>query len=160
VSFDILFLLTRFFIYKIIHLICIFTDCKSLGFWGFLGIDVLFNTAGRGYLVDINPRVTGSSPALIALNILKKEYGFTLGLFRRSGDINFYGTSAELLAQADAYNAEHEGKSRVVIHSLYDAVPGKHIRMNIGVYGTDMEECKKVLNTFAVPKPGEVHEDE
>jgi len=130
----------------------IFTDCKSLNFWGFLGIDVLFNTAGRGYLVDINPRVTGSCPALITLNILKKNFGFTVGLFRRTGDINFYGSGEELLAKVDAYNAEHEGKSRVIISSYFEAIPGKHCRMNIGVYGTDMDECKTVLESFAVAK--------
>lgn len=136
------------------------TDCKSLNFWGFLGIDVLFNTAGRGYLVDINPRVTGSSPALITLNILKKTYGFTCGLFRRTGDINFYGPSEQLLEKANAYNVEHEGTSRVVIHSFYEAIRGTHVRMNIGVYGMDMEECKVVLNDFAVPKEEEDHHDD
>ena len=135
-------------------------DCKSLNFWGFLGIDVLFNTAGRGYLVDINPRVTGSSPALITLHLLKKAYGFMCGLFRRTGDINFYGTSQQLLDRAHAYNVEHEGSSRVVIHSFYEAIPGKQIRMNIGVYGTDMDECKTVLNEFAVPKAHPNHHDD
>jgi len=38
--------------------------CMSLGFWGFCGIDVLFDSEGRAYLVDINPDVTGSYPAL------------------------------------------------------------------------------------------------
>ena len=30
------------------------------GFWGFCGIDVLFDKAGKGYVVDVNPRVMGS----------------------------------------------------------------------------------------------------
>ena len=37
--------------------------CHSLNFWGFCGIDVLFDSNGDGFLVDINPRVTGSCPA-------------------------------------------------------------------------------------------------
>jgi hypothetical protein len=126
--------------------------CHSLGFWGFLGVDVLFDSMGCGYLVDINPRVTGSSPALMTLQILQKEFGFTLGLFRRSGDINFYGSSDELMKQVDAYNKENEGKSRIVIHSMYEAKPGEHVRMNIGVYGNDIDECKTVLNRFAKSK--------
>jgi len=126
--------------------------CSSLGFWGFLGVDVLFNTMGRGYLVDINPRVTGSSPALVVLQKLHQVYNFQVGLFRRTGDIYFYGSSEELMQQVDAYNKENEGKSRVVILSMYEAEPGKVVRMNIGVYGNDMDECKTVLNRFAKPK--------
>jgi biotin carboxylase len=54
---------------------------KSLGFWGFCGIDVLLDASGKGYLVDVNPRVTGSSPALMVGRLLKKEYGFDYGFF-------------------------------------------------------------------------------
>jgi len=125
--------------------------CHSLGFWGFCGVDVLFDSKGLGYLVDINPRVTGSCPALMALQIFKKTYGFQVGLFRRSGDINFYGTAAELMEQVGKYNTENEGKSRIVVHSMYQPEPAK-TRLNIGVYGNDMEECKAVLNRFAQPK--------
>jgi biotin carboxylase len=35
--------------------------CQALGFWGFCGIDVLFDEAGKGYLVDVNPRVRYNS---------------------------------------------------------------------------------------------------
>mmetsp|Transcript_3436 Transcript_3436/g.6444 ORF Transcript_3436/g.6444 Transcript_3436/m.6444 type:complete len:505 (-) Transcript_3436:200-1714(-) len=122
--------------------------CKSLGFWGFCGVDVLFDGFGKGYLVDINPRVTGSCPALMTLEIFRKEYGFEVGLFRRTGDINYYGTCEELIQEVKAYNEEHAGKSRVVIHSMFEKEPG-HVRMNIGVYGFDMDECKAVLNRFA-----------
>jgi hypothetical protein len=124
--------------------------CHSLGFWGFCGVDVLFDSKKRGHLVDINPRVTGSCPALMTLNLFKRKYGFQVGLFRRSGDINFYGSPAELLEQVNTYNTENEGKSRVVIYSMFEPKAGR-TRMNIGVYGNDLEDCEKVLNGFAVP---------
>jgi hypothetical protein len=124
--------------------------CKSLGFWGFCGIDVLFDSKGHGYLVDINPRVTGSCPALMTLNIFHKLHAFDFGMFRRGGDINFFGSAEELMTQVREYNAANEGKCRVVIHSYYESDPGK-CRLNIGVYGKDMEECKAVLNHFAKP---------
>ncbi|EEC51929.1 predicted protein [Phaeodactylum tricornutum CCAP 1055/1] len=126
--------------------------CKSLGFWGFCGVDVLFDSRGRGYLVDINPRVTGSCPALMTLQLLRDKYAFTLGLFRRSGDINYYGDAQSLWKQVDEYNFANEGKIRIVIHSMYEAETGDRVRINIGVYGTDMEDCKAVLNQFAEPK--------
>lgn len=127
--------------------------CHTLGFWGFCGVDVLFDSKGSGYLVDINPRVTGSCPALMTLQILNKKYGFTFGLFRRSGAIHFYGTAEELFAKTREYNAAHEGKSRVVLHSIFDT--GKTTKANIGVYGFDVEECKTVLNSFVQAAPVE-----
>lgn len=131
--------------------------CHSLGFWGFCGIDVLFDSKGRGYLVDINPRVTGSCPALMTLNRFRQHFGFKVGLFRRSGNINFAGSSAELFEKVEAFNEANEGRCRVVIHSVVqpdDKNDGPATcRINIGVYGNDMEECKTVLNRFANPKP-------
>lgn len=125
--------------------------CNSLGFWGFCGCDVLFDSQDNGFLVDINPRVTGSCPALMTLHVFDKTYGFTVGLFRRSGDINFYGSNEELIVKVDAHNVEHEGKNRIVLHSFLQTPTGIS-RVNIGVYGTDLEECKTILNRFAVPK--------
>ena len=128
--------------------------CRGLGFWGFCGIDVLFDGAGNGYLVDINPRVTGSCPALMTLSQLQKKYGFSCGLFRRSGHINFFGTPKQLLSKVAKYNKDNEGKSRIVIHSFWEAEdidgskPG-FTKVNMGVYGNDLEDCKTVLNTYA-----------
>mgnify|MGYP005850313949 CR=1 FL=1 len=128
--------------------------CESLGFWGFCGIDVLFDSEGDGYMVDINPRVTGSCPALMTLELFHKLYGFECGLFRRAGSINYFGPMTQLMEEVDAYNTENEGKSRIVIHSAFEPSPN-HTRSNIGVYGNDMEQCKNVLNKFAKPNKKE-----
>ena len=86
----------------------------------------------------------------MTLSLFKKKYGFTVGLFRRSGNINYYGSQTELLKKVTAYNSNNEGKSRIVIHSMFEPEEGRS-RINIGVYGNDMEDCKKVLNRFAKP---------
>jgi len=128
--------------------------CKNLGFWGFCGVDVLFDSQENGFLVDINPRVTGSCPALMTLQIFNKLHGFECGLFRRGGAINYYKPMKTLFEEVDEFNDANEGKIRIVIHSAYDA--GENCtRMNIGVYGTNMEECKTVLNKFALPNKKE-----
>ena len=125
--------------------------CHGLGFFGFCGIDVLFDSKDRGYLVDINPRITGSCPALMTLKRLQMKYNFTCGIFRRSGPhAKHPGHAADLLEQVKKYNEEHEGQSRVVVHSMYQNDLSKpHTRINIGVYGTNLNDCKTVLNTFA-----------
>lgn len=129
--------------------------CRAVNFWGFCGVDVLFDSQGNGYLVDINPRVTGSCPALMALRQLKEKHDFTVGLFRRSGDINYFGPSSQLLQEVQEYNETHAGQSIVIIHSMYqNPDTGKNTRINIGVYGNSLGECKAVLNSFAhPPKP-------
>lgn len=125
--------------------------CHGLGFFGFCGIDVLFDSKDRGYLVDINPRITGSCPALMTLKRLQMKYNFTCGIFRRSGpNAKHPGHAADLLKDVTKYNEEHEGHSRVVVHSMYQNDLSKpHTRINIGVYGTNLNECKTVLNSFA-----------
>lgn len=126
--------------------------CQSLGFWGFCGIDVLFDSKDNGFLVDINPRVTGSCPALLTLQVFNKKYGYDTALFRRAGHISYHGKMEDMMAEIDAYNAANEGKSRIVIHSGFQLAEN-NTRINIGVYGFDMEENKTVLNRFAQPKP-------
>mmetsp|Transcript_20116 Transcript_20116/g.29630 ORF Transcript_20116/g.29630 Transcript_20116/m.29630 type:complete len:243 (-) Transcript_20116:148-876(-) len=91
--------------------------CRGVGFWGFCGIDVLFDSSGAGYLVDINPRVTGSCPALMTLHQLKRKYDFQVGLFRRSGNTCYWGSAEQCLKEVAEYNATHEGESCIIIHS-------------------------------------------
>jgi hypothetical protein len=158
--------------------------CHSLGFWGFCGVDVFYDSQKRGCLVDINPRVSSSCPALMTLNLFQKKYGFTVGIFRSSGDTTFFGSATDLLQQVTVYNTENEGYSRIVIHSMFEPKQGAlqqvtthntenegksrimirtkseskvgttktgTTKVNIGVYGNDIDECNAVLNLFAKP---------
>lgn len=120
--------------------------CLSLGFWGFCGIDVLFDKNGQGYLVDLNPRVTGSCPSLMVAQLFQDKYGFEYGLFRRNGDNCFYGTEKELFELVEEHNATQETK--VVVFSCCE-VYSQATKVNLGVYGHDIDECKRVVNTFA-----------
>ncbi|GKY93298.1 hypothetical protein MPSEU_000297300 [Mayamaea pseudoterrestris] len=120
--------------------------CLSLGFWGFCGIDVLFDAIGQGYLVDVNPRVTGSCPSLMVAQLFQDKYGFEYGLFRRNGDNCYYGSEAQLFAQVAEHNATQATK--VVVFSCCE-IDDQNTKVNIGVYGDDIEECKKVVNQFA-----------
>jgi hypothetical protein len=104
---------------------------------------------------DINPRVTGSCPALMSLKLLSKEHGFSVGLFRRTGDNNYHGTAEQLMEEVSAYNMANEGKSMIIIQSMCEGPEDNHqnviTQVNIGVYGNDLGECKEVLNHFAKP---------
>jgi ATP-grasp domain len=131
------------------------TYCRSLNFWGFCGIDVLFDSHGQGYLIDINPRVTGSCPALMTLSLLHHEHEYSVGLFRRTGSNTYYGSATELLRQVDAHNNavtddSSSSSTRIILHSFLEVKPGL-TKINIGVYGNDLDECERILNDYAKP---------
>jgi hypothetical protein len=55
--------------------------CHSLGFWGFCGVDVLFDSKKRGHLVDINPRVRVFNETAVVLVVCRKIISYFLLLF-------------------------------------------------------------------------------
>jgi ATP-grasp domain len=123
--------------------------CLSVGFWGFCGIDVLFDKDGKGYMVDVNPRVTGSCPSLMVAQLLQDVHpSFEYGLFRRNGNITYRGSASQLLDEVAEYNAANEGSSMLVLFGLYEEAPTK-TKINIAVYGTSLEDCRVTLNHFA-----------
>jgi hypothetical protein len=123
--------------------------CQALGFWGFCGIDVLFDAAGKGYLVDVNPRVTGTCPAIMLAHLLTDKYGYKYGMFRRNCKYAFHGSAQELLEQVDTYNEEHQGRSIIILNSFCEHDPTRSL-VNICVYTADsLEECEAVLDRFA-----------
>jgi hypothetical protein len=143
--------------------------CLSLGFWGFCGIDVLFDVKGHGHLVDLNPRVTGTCPALMVAHRLYQQYGFEYCLFRRKTKVHYRGSASQLLDEVDAYNTLHEGSSRIVLAAICELDVeqrekddhdergvknrcAQRTRVNIGVYSANsLEECHSVLDHFTHP---------
>jgi hypothetical protein len=120
--------------------------CNSLGFWGFCGIDVLFDKSGQGYLVDVNPRVTGSCPSLMVIQLLKDKYGFDFGLFRRNGDISYHGSSEQLFEYVESHNANNQGQSMIVLFGAHEEENRNITKINVGVYGHSVVNCEAVLN--------------
>jgi hypothetical protein len=123
--------------------------CLSRGYWGACGIDVLIDRSGEGFVVDVNPRVTGSCPALMAFQKLHAaDSAYALGTFRRSSDHAFPGPACELLQQVEEFNATHDGELRVVVFSFCERAADS-TELNIGVFGSCQSKCLEVLNHFA-----------
>lgn len=61
------------------------------GYFGLVGVDILTDASDKHYLVDVNPRLTGISPFLMASRFFANEQGFTEGVylasFRFNGDL-------------------------------------------------------------------------
>jgi len=121
--------------------------CYSKGFWGFAGIDVLFDE-DNGYLVDLNPRVTGTMPALMVSKHMKETYGFTIGKFRKSSKYHFPGPSEELFQKVDRFNKENFGQSRIVVFSMYEETE-KTTMVNMAVYSNSHQLSESILDTFS-----------
>lgn len=121
--------------------------CRSLGFWGFCGVDVLFDKSGKGYVVDLNPRVTGSLPALMVGQMLEKKHGFDVCLFRRNGSITYHGSEQDLLDFVADYNEDHQGISMIVLFGIHE-LSANATKVNIGIYGNDMDQCRALLESI------------
>lgn len=126
--------------------------CHSAGFWGFCGVDVLLDASGRTLLIDVNPRVTGSLPSLMVANLFHGSCGFDFGVFRRSGSATYYnGPSRQLLDDVARFNQAHQKECQVVVFSFFELHQGGQTttKIQIGVYGRSMDQCRQVLGVFA-----------
>jgi ATP-grasp domain len=122
---------------------------QSLGFWGFCGVDVLFDKSGKGYLVDVNPRVTGSLPAIMVGHLLYNKYGYEYCLFRRSARYAYKGTAESFMQKVNDYNVANAGNSIIVVNSFAQESETRTL-VQFGVYcNSGLEECQIVLDQFA-----------
>jgi hypothetical protein len=69
------------------------------GYFGVVGIDVLKTQDGGHYLVDLNPRLTGISPFLMASRIFVRQHGHSAGIYQASR--RFSGSLGQLIAAAE-----------------------------------------------------------
>ena len=69
------------------------------GYHGLVGIDILQTAADEFFLVDVNPRLTGITPFLMAARIFQRQRGLTDGIYRAS--CRFSGTMEQLIEAAE-----------------------------------------------------------
>jgi hypothetical protein len=105
---------------------------------------------GKRHAVDVNPRVTGSAPAIFIAQLVYEKYGFEYCLFRRTSKSTFPGTANDLLQTVQQYNDTHSGHSLVVLVSFCQIAPDRTI-VNIAAFGrrTSPEELEAVINEIA-----------
>jgi len=72
------------------------------GCFGVVGVDILRDTHGNCFLVDVNPRLTGITPFLMASRIFEKESSFTEGIYQAS--FRFGGSLATLISLAESFS--------------------------------------------------------
>lgn len=84
----------------------------SHGYFGVVGIDVLTNADGQQFLVDVNPRLTGVSPFLMASRKFAAQ-GLTEGIYVASQ--TFAGSIDDLFTAAESINAANSNMIALVM---------------------------------------------
>lgn len=82
-------------------------------YFGLVGVDILRDSAGRCFVVDVNPRLTGITPFLMASRIFAREEGLSEGIYQAS--CRFRGSFEQLI---DA--AESTRDARIVVLSAIE----------------------------------------
>lgn len=83
------------------------------GYVGVVGIDILRDGSNNMFLVDVNPRLTGITPFLMASRIFARE-GLNEGIYQAS--CRFKGSFTQLISQAESIKG-----ARVVVHSAFES---------------------------------------
>ena len=115
------------------------------GYHGVVGIDVLRDDDGKQFLVDVNPRLTGISPFLMASRIFDRDQGLKFGAYRAS--CQYAGSLEQLIAASEA--AWNDDGVRVLVLSAFASLAenGEPVTIcHISASATALELCQAKLD--------------
>lgn len=107
---------------------------------GVVGVDILIDSEGKHYVIDINPRLNGSTPMVLVSKVMGAQ-GWDAGIFL-SG-IKFQGTLAELITAIENVNG-----GKMMLFGVYEAEG--YLNCNIGVWGKTTPEAEEVFKQVFV----------
>lgn len=107
------------------------------GYFGVVGIDILQNKKGEFFLVDLNPRLTGITPFLMASRLFIAD-GYDHGIYAAS--VELPGSLNDVIKRAEAIT-----ETRVLILSAYKAPHSPTIKCHISISGTSRMACETTL---------------
>lgn len=113
------------------------------GYFGLVGIDVLRDNSSRHFLVDVNPRLTGISPFLMASRIFARQ-GLSEGIYQASA--RFKGTMNELISVAEGTT-----EARVVVLSAFEEPGSASTVCHVSASSNSQQHCYEILNRIAEP---------
>ena len=112
------------------------------GYFGVVGVDILRDGNGDCFLVDVNPRLTGITPFLLASRMFDQDR-FGEGIYQAS--FRFNGALDELIAQA-----ESRKDSQVLVLSAFEQQSADPTTIcHLSVSSTSQSNNRDVLNQMA-----------
>ena len=113
-------------------------------YFGVVGFDVLKTKSGEFYVVDLNPRLTGITPFLMASRIFSSELGHDAGIYQAS--CKFDGGLEQLITVADS-----EQDCKVLVLSAFEeTIAGKATTVcHLSASGKSQEVCLATLDRIA-----------
>jgi predicted ATP-grasp superfamily ATP-dependent carboligase len=114
------------------------THLHAEGYFGLVGIDVLTDADGDRFLVDVNPRLTGVSPFLMASRQFQNE-GAGEGVYLASQ--RFGGNLDQLMSAAEAV-----ADARVLILSAYEDAGGQTTICHLSISSDSQETNRAILD--------------
>ena len=110
------------------------------GYFGVVGIDILRNASDQYFLVDVNPRLTGITPFLIASRLFVGD-GFDAGIYFAS--FEFPGSFEQLFELAES----NEQFKVLVLAAIDDGSSGK-TKCHLSVSGSSIEDCQAFADSL------------
>jgi hypothetical protein len=115
------------------------------GYFGVVGIDVVTNGDGQQFLVDVNPRLTGITPFLMASRMFADQ-GLGEGIYFAS--FKFGGSLAQLIERSESFH-EKEPLARVVVLSAWEDPSGQFTTCHLSITSHSQSQNQAVLNQIA-----------
>lgn len=116
----------------------------SCGYFGLVGIDILRDAMNQLFLVDVNPRLTGISPFLMASRIFARDLGLSEGIYQAS--CRYSGSLEQLVA-----SVEQIRDAKVVLLSGFEETIGTqsstlcHLSVTSDSQGHNQQILKQLL---------------
>jgi len=114
----------------------------SQNYFGVVGIDVVTNIAGQQFLVDVNPRLTGITPFLMASRMFAAD-GLGEGIYLAS--FKFYGPLDQLISKAESF-ARLDAPARVVVQSAFEEPTGDSTICHLSVTSRSQKQNQETLS--------------
>lgn len=118
------------------------TALHARGFFGLYGVDVLVDAKGGQYVVDINPRILGSTPLVFSQFTLQKRGTFWEVAIFLTGIIIKAPT-----VEAVVERAENVSSGELIIYSIVEKEIGV-FRCQIAVFAQSLAECRAIAESF------------
>lgn len=108
------------------------------GYFGVVGIDLLKNQRDEWFLVDVNPRLTGITPFLVA-SLRFQARGIDSGIYRAS--CLYPGSLAKLLKHVQEFS-----DAKVAVLSAYDDQDNGTTTCHLSVSAADHPTCQRIFD--------------